>query len=113
MVAKKTYVPKRGDIIWLDFNPQRGHEQSGRRPAITISPLAYNKRIGLGLFCPITSRIKDYPFEVPINGKEVSGVILADQVKSFDWRKRKISFIEKAPENAITDTLKKIHSLIQ
>ncbi len=112
MVAK-AYVPNRGDIIWLDFNPQRGHEQSGRRPAITISPLAYNRRVGLGLFCPITSPIKGYPFEVLLEGSEVDGVILADQVKSFDWRKRRISLIEKAPENAITDTLKKIHSLIQ
>lgn len=112
MVAK-AYVPDRGDIIWLDFYPQRGHEQSGRRPAITISPMAYNKRVGLGLFCPITSRKKGYPFEVPVEGSEVDGVILSDQVKSFDWRKRRITFIEKAPENAITDTLKKIHTLVQ
>ncbi len=112
MVAKE-YVPHRGDIIWLDFNPQRGHEQSGRRPAITISTIAYNRRVGLGLFCPITSRIKGYPFEVLIEGTEVSGVVLADQVKSFDWRKRQISFIEKATENAIAETLKKINSLIQ
>lgn len=112
MVAA-TFVPDRGDIIWLDFNPQRGHEQSGRRPAITISPVAYNQRVGLGLFCPITSRIKGYPFEVPVEGSEVGGVILADQVKSFDWRKRRSAFIEKAPENVIADTLKKIHTLVQ
>jgi mRNA interferase MazF len=112
MVAE-AYVPDRGDIIWLDFNPQRGHEQSGRRPSITISPLAYNRRVGLGLFCPITSRIKGYPFEVRCEGSDVDGVILADQVKSFDWRKRRISYIERATENAIAETLKKILSLIQ
>ena len=107
------YVPDRGDIVWVDFNPQRGYEQSGRRPAITISPAVYNRRVGLGLFCPITSRIKGFPFEVRIKGSVVDGVILADQVKSFDWRRRRISFVETAVENVIEETLGKIQSLLQ
>ena len=112
MVAEE-YVPDRGDIVWLDFNPQRGHEQSGRRPAITISPAAYNRRVGLGLFCPITSRIKGYPFEVRIKGSVINGVILADQVKSFDWRRRHMSFVEKAAKIVIGDTLSKMLALLQ
>ena len=77
------YVPDRGDIVRVDFNPQRGHEQSGRRPAITISPAEYNRRVDLGLFCPITFRIRGFPFEVRIKGSVVDGVILADEIKSF------------------------------
>ncbi len=112
MVAE-AYVPDRGDIVWLDFNHQRGREQSGRRPAITISPSSYNRRVGLGLFCPITSRIKGYPFEVRIESADIDGAVLADQVKSFDWRKRRVSLIEKAADAVVAETLMKIHSLIQ
>ena len=82
------YVPDRGDAVWINFNPQAGHEQSGRRPAIVLSPVAYNRRVGLALFCPITNQIKGYPFEVTVPANlPVSGVVLADQVKSLDWRK--------------------------
>lgn len=76
------YVPDRGDVVWLDFTPQAGHEQGGRRPAVVLSPVAYNKKVGLALLCPITSQVKGYPFEVLIpSGSPVTGVILADQVK--------------------------------
>jgi mRNA interferase MazF len=80
----KNYIPERGDIVWLNFTPQTGHEQMGRRPAIVISPFDYNEKVGLGLFCPITSKIKGYPFEVKIENKKIDGVVLSDQIKSLD-----------------------------
>src|SRR2546427_12812343 len=87
---KSAYVPERGDAVWISLDPQAGHEQAGRRPALVLSPAAYNGRVGLALFCPITSQVKGYPFEVPIPaGLPISGVIGADQVKSLDWRARK------------------------
>lgn len=80
-----TYIPQRGDIIWLDFNPQAGREQAGRRPAFVVSPAAYNRKVGLALVCPVTSRVKGYPFEVVLPaGLAVTGVILSDQLKSLD-----------------------------
>lgn len=92
------YVPKQGDIIWINFNPQLGREQAGRRPAIVISPLAYNRRVRLVLVCPITTKPKGYPFEVPIpEGLAISGTILADQIKSLDWQERQAEFACKAP----------------
>lgn len=81
------YIPEAGDIVWLDFDPQSGHEQAGHRPALVISPAAYNGRTGLMLCCPLTSQIKGYPFEVYISGTRPN-VALADQVKSLDWRAR-------------------------
>jgi len=85
----KSYIPNKGDIVWLEFDPRLGHEQKGKRPALVLSPLAYNEKVGLALFCPITSHEKGYPFEVKISGKAINGVVLSDQVKSFDWRSRK------------------------
>jgi len=80
------YTPAQGDIVWIMFNPQAGHEQAGRRPALVLSPAAYNAKVGLALFCPITSQIKGYPFEVLLPADlPVAGVILADQVKNLDW----------------------------
>ncbi|MBV2123455.1 MAG: endoribonuclease MazF [Candidatus Thiodiazotropha sp. (ex Ctena orbiculata)] len=83
----RRYVPDAGDIVWLDFDPQSGHEQAGHRPAVVLSPVEYNKKIGLMLCCPMTTQIKGYPWEVPIAGKTAS-VVLSDQVKSLDWRAR-------------------------
>ena len=83
------YVPDQGDIVWLEFDPQSGHEQKGRRPALVLSPISYNQKVGLMVCCPITTKSKGYPFEVEVNTKEVTGVVLADQVKSLDWRARK------------------------
>ena len=83
-------VPDRGDLVWLDFGPQAGHEQSGRRPALVLSPAAYNAKVGLALCCPITSQVKGYPFEVPVpEGAAIAGAVLADQVRSLDWRARR------------------------
>ena len=89
MVNPKRYIPKRGDVVWITLNSQAGHEQAGRRPAVILSPAAYNDKVGLAILCPITSQIKGYPFEVRIpEGWAVAGVILADQVKSLDWKAR-------------------------
>jgi mRNA interferase MazF len=88
-----TYVPERGHIVWIDLNPQAGHEQAGRRPALVLSPATYNGRVGLALLCPITNRPKGYPFEVSLpTGLPITGVILADQIKSLDWRVRRTEF---------------------
>ena len=107
------YVPSRGDIVWLSFNPQSGHEQSGHRPAIVISPKEYNGKVGLAIFCPITSKIKNYPFEVKIVIKNIiSGVVLADQLKSLDWEKRDAKFLAKASKKVVEDTIKKLNLLI-
>ena len=81
------YVPDAGDIVWIDFDPQAGREQAGHRPALVLSPAAYNDKTSLMLCCPMTTRVKGYPFEVTIAGSK-DGVVLADQVKSLDWRKR-------------------------
>lgn len=106
------YVPKPGDLVWLEFNPQSGHEQAGRRPALVISQLDYNKKTGLALFCPVTSRMKGYPFEVELKESPVKGVVLSDQVKSLDWRARKAKLIDTAPESILREALAKIRALL-
>ena len=107
------YVPSRGDIVWLSFNPTSGHEQSGRRPGIVISPKEYNEKVGLALCCPITSRIKDYPFEVRIDIKnKIEGAILSDQLKSLDWRERQAKYIASATKEILDETIEKIKLLI-
>ena len=112
-MKEKFYIPDRGDLVWLNFNPQAGHEQAGRRPAVVISPLAYNKKVGLAILCPVTSKIKGYPFEVNIPETfDITGVILADQVKNIDWKIRQISFIGKLPEEIVVEVLKKLSVLI-
>ncbi len=109
----KRYVPKRGDAVWLHFNPQAGHEQSGRRPAVVVSPESYNRKVGLGLFCPVTSAVKGYPFEVAVpDGLELSGAILADQVKSLDWRARRAKHICALPDDTLADVLAKLNVLV-
>lgn len=112
-MVKSTYIPNRGDIVWLDFNPQLGHEQRGRRPALVLSYQAYNEKIGLGIFCPITSKEKGYPFEVKVIGKKIDGCILSDQIKSLDWKIRNIEFIEKINEELIIDVIDKIKVIIE
>ena len=113
MVNGKPYVPDRGDAIWINLNPQAGHEQSGRRPAIVLSPLAYNGKVGLAILCPITSQIKGYPFEVVIPSNiGVSGAILSDQVKSLDWRVREAELISKLPDATIAETMRKLGTLL-
>jgi len=106
------YVPERGDIVWLQFNSQSGHEQSGKGPALTLSPKEYNQKVGLAIFCPITNQEKGYPFEVKVGGSKISGVILTDQVKSLDWRKREAEFIVKAPSIVINEAIEILKTLI-
>ena len=109
----QSYVPDRGDVVWLDFNPQAGHEQAGRRPGLVISPSAYNGRVGLALLCPITSQVKGYPFEVSVpSGLPVAGVVLTDQVKSLDWRARNAALICSLPSTTIAEVLRKLKTLL-
>jgi len=110
--VKAPYIPERGALVWLDFDPQAGHEQAGKRPAIILSGSAYNARIGLCIACPITSKTKGYPFEVDIKGKRISGIVLSDQVKSLDWRQRDIGFVEKASQSALDSVVDNIQLLI-
>ena len=106
-------APDSGDIVWLAFTPQAGHEQAGRRPALVLSPRIYNGKTGLALFCPITSRVKGYPFEVVLPaGSPVTGVVLADQVKSLDWRARRADFVCRAPPAVIGEVVDKIETLL-
>ena len=112
-MAGRAYVPDRGDVVWLEFDPQAGHEQADHRPALVLSPSVYNRRSGLMLCCPITSKVKGYPFEVTLAGKQrLSGVILADQVKSLDWRARRAKKKDAAPLEVVRETLGKLHALL-
>lgn len=109
-----TAIPDRGDLIWIVFNPQAGHEQAGRRPAVVLSPASYNGKIGLALLCPITSRRKGYPFEVLLPaGLPVTGVILADQIKSLNWRARQAEVIGQLPLAQLQEVLQKLSALLQ
>lgn len=105
------YVPEAGDVVWLDFDPQAGHEQAGRRPALVISPASYNSRTGLMLCCPLTTQIKGYPFEVLIAGKP-DNVALSDQIKSLDWRVRRAEKKGKADPSELSDVRRKVAALI-
>lgn len=108
-----SYTPNRGDAIWLQFNPQAGHEQAGRRPAVVLSPAAYNGRVGLAILCPITSQVKGYPFEVRMPpGLPLVGAILADQVKSLDWRVRRAEYICTLPDEVIRLVLQRLGTLL-
>ena len=113
MVKRKAYAPRRGDVVWITLNPQAGHEQAGRRPAVVLSPGAYNAKVGLAILCPITSQVKGYPFEVLIpDGLGVSGAILADQVKSLDWRARQVEFIGALPAETVNEIQRRIGLLL-
>lgn len=108
-----TYIPNRGDIVWITFNPQAGHEQAGRRPALVLSPAAYNGKVGLAILCPITRQIKHYPFEVLIpDGLTIGGAILSDQVKSLDWKTRQAAFVCRLPTSTLDEVLQKLGTLI-
>ena len=107
------YIPKAGDIVWINMNPQIGHEQAGRRPALVLSPEIYNCKTGLTVLCPVTNQKKGYPFEVEIPGRfNVTGVILSDQIKSLDWKSRKAEFICSVDDDVIDEVLAKISALL-
>ena len=107
------YIPERGDVVWITLDPQAGHEQAGRRPAVVLSPAAYNGKVGLAVMCPITRQVKGYPFEVQIpGGLAVEGVILADQVKNLDWRVRKAELACRLPAVTVAEVLRKLNTLL-
>ena len=108
------YIPDRGDVVWVSMTPQAGREQSGRRPALVLSPSRYNGRVGLALMCPITSRVKGYPFEVPLPEEmAVEGVVLSDQVRSLDWRAREAELIGRLHEEVVAAVLERVMALLE
>ena len=111
-MVKKDYVPDRGDLVWLNFTPQAGHEQMGRRPAFVLSPKEYNRKTNLFIVCPITSHKKGYPFEVAIEAKKIGGMALSDQVKSLDWTVREVEFIEKGKVHVLAAVMDNIKALL-
>jgi mRNA interferase MazF len=113
VVGAKRYVPQRGDVIWVTLNTRAGHEQAGRRPALVLSPVTYNGKVGLALLCPVTNQIKGYPFEVLVPpGLSITGAILADQVKSLDWRARGAELICSLPRGTVAEVLQKLGVLL-
>lgn len=110
-----SYVPERGDIVWLTFSPQAGHEQAGHRPALVLSPGAYNGLRGMMLCCPITSQVKGYPFEVPISGvaAHTEGVVLSDQIKCLDWKARQAKKKGRVGPQVVRETLYKLNALLE
>jgi mRNA interferase MazF len=107
------YVPDRGDIIWISFDPQTGREPAGRRPAVVLTAREYNEKVGLALCCPITSRVKGYPFEVPLpDGSAIQGVVLSDHVKSLDWRARKAEGAGRVPDETLQEITGKLSALL-
>ena len=114
MVETASYIPKRGDVVRLTLTPQVGHEQAGRRPVLVLSPEGYNKKVGLALFCPLTNQSKGYPFEVLVpSDMPVSGVILADQVKSLDWQGRRAEWICTLPTKLVAEVIQKLRVLLE
>ena len=112
MVSRRG-APSRGDLVWISLYPQAGHEQAGRRPALVLSPTAYNAKTGLALCCPITSRVKGYPFEVALpDGLPIAGVVLADQVRNLDWKARRIEVLAAAPSEVVAEALGKLATLL-
>ena len=112
MVDTGSYVPQCGDVVWITLTPQAGHEQAGRRTAVVLSPKSYNVKTGLAIFCPVTSQIKNYPFEVLIPAKlPIAGAILSDRVKSLDWRARNAELICALPDETISEVLQKLVTL--
>jgi mRNA interferase MazF len=107
------YIPERGEVIWISLNPQAGHEQAGRRPALVVSPAGYNAKSGLALLCPITTQVKGYPFEVLLpDGLPVSGAVLSDQLKSLDWRARQAERTCTLPAAVVAEVLLKLTTVL-
>jgi mRNA interferase MazF len=112
-VVARTYVPDTGDLVWLTFDPHAGHEQGGRRPALILSPRAYNSKARLAIACPITSHVKGYPFEVQLPpGTKITGVVLADHVKNLDWQARRVEFEAKATADVVTEVRERLRALL-
>jgi mRNA interferase MazF len=113
-VRAERYIPERGDLVWLSFDPQAGREQAGRRPALILSPSLYNGRVGFAFVCPVTSRVKGYPFEVPLpEGLPISGAVLADHLRSADWVARRVELAGRAPLSIVAETIAKLRPLLR
>lgn len=113
MVKRARRAPDRGDVVWLTMNPQAGHEQAGRRPALVLSPGIYNEKVGLMLACPVTQQSKGYPFEVAIpSGLPIQGVVLADHVRSLDWRAREAELVCALPGATVNEVGAKLGTLL-
>jgi mRNA interferase MazF len=112
MVTHSSYIPERGDIILVNFNPQQGREQAHKRPAVVLSPKSYNTKASLVLVCPITSHVKGYPFEVAVDTEKVDGVILTDQVRSLDWKARQVRFISRLKPGVLTEVIEHVVQLV-
>jgi mRNA interferase MazF len=110
--VRRAAAPESGDLVWLSFSPQAGREQAGRRPALVLTPAAFNDRVGLAFVCPVTSRVKGYPFEVALHAGRISGVVLVDQLRSLDWRARQAEPAGKAPAAVMTEVLAKLRPLL-
>jgi mRNA interferase MazF len=111
-MVKNKYIPERGDLVWLNFDPTKGHEQKGRRPSVVLSPIEYNCKSTLAIFCPITSVSKEYPYEVEIEKNKIEGFALVDQMKNFDWSKRDIEFISRLNKENLKKIIQKAITLI-
>jgi mRNA interferase MazF len=111
--VRNSYVPEAGDVVWMQFDPQVGHEQMGKRPALVVSPSRYNSKVGLMLCCPITSKAKGYIFEVEVETEGISGVVMADQIRSFDWRERGAVKAGEVTADALVATRMKIKALLE
>lgn len=112
-MVRDIYYPERGDLVWINFSSADGHEQKGMRPAVVVSDSIYNKKTGLCVSCPITSKIKGYPFEVPLDCQVIYGAVLVDQVRSFDWRARKFKFVDKVDKKVLREVLGKLKVLFE
>ena len=113
MVDPHNYIPQCGDVVRISLNPQAGHEQAGRRPAVVLSPRSYNGKTGLAILCPVTSHIKGYPFEVILPaGLPIAGAILSDQVKSLDWRARNAELVCTLPDEIVSEIIQKLGALL-
>jgi len=111
-MVTKNYIPDRGDLVWIDLNPTKGREQAKVRPALVISPKAYNQKTDLAIMCPITSKQKGYPFEVVVDEKKIVGVVLSDHVRSLDWKVRNVKFITKAQAKVVQEVQAKLLLLV-
>lgn len=111
-MVKKTYIPDRRDIVWMELDPTKGHESNKRRPALVLTPKTYNQKTSMAIMCPITSQIKEYPFEVRINEKNIDGAVLSDQVRALDWKARNATLIQKASTDVYKEVTSKLELLI-
>jgi mRNA interferase MazF len=111
-MTRRRYTPNRGDVIWIQWNPRTGHEQSGRRPALVLTPKSYNRKTGLCILCLLTRQSKGYAFEVPVHTAGVAGVVLADHVRCVDWQAQNAQFIERAGQDVLDEIVARLEALL-